>query len=98
MPKVYRLNLSPDQHAELVHARDHHAKPYLRERSGAILKVAMRQSLRQVAYNGLLRRRTPETVKEWCERYQAEGLSGLVVRKGRGRKAVFSPSEPSRSP
>jgi hypothetical protein len=96
MPKVYRLTLTADQSAELIETRDHHAKPYIRERCGAILKVAARQSLRQVAYHGLLRRRNPETVKVWCERYQAEGLAGLVVCEGRGRKAVFSPSEPGR--
>lgn len=97
MPKVYRLSLTATQQAELVQVRDHHVKPYLRERSGAILKVADRQSLRQVAYHGLLRRRTPETIKAWCERYQAEDLAGLKVRAGRGRKAVFFPSEPGRS-
>ena len=93
MPKVYRINLTETQEKELIKARDHHSKPYIRERCAAILKVASGLSLRQTAYNGLLKRREPETVKAWCERYQAEGLSGLIIRGGRGRKAAFSPSK-----
>ena len=97
MPKVYRLSLSPTQAAELVQVRDRHEKAYLRERAAAILKVAQGQSLRQVAYHGLLKRHAPETVKVWCERYLADGVTGLQVRTGRGRKAVFSPVDRGRS-
>jgi hypothetical protein len=97
MPKVYRLNLSAAQKAELQQVRDRHPKAYLRERAAAILKVEAGQSLRQVAYHGLLRRHAPETVKGWCERYLAEGVAGLKVRPGRGRPAIFSPAEPGRS-
>ena len=97
MPKVYRLSLSTAQKAELEQVRDRHEKAYLRERAAAILKVAQGQSLRQVAYQGLLKRRAPETVKGWCERYLADGVAGLKVRTGRGRKAVFSPAERGRS-
>ncbi len=31
-------------------------------------------------------------MSDWIDRYQSEGLAGLVVRKGRGRKPAFSPS------
>ena len=97
MPKVYRINLSPEQKVELEKARDRHVKPYVRERSAAILKVSQGQSLRQVAYHGLLRLHAPETVKAWCERYLATGLAGLLIREGRGRKFGFSPSRRDRS-
>jgi hypothetical protein len=96
MPKVYRVNLSDEQVAELKKAVAGHPKPYIRERAAGILKVAQGGSLRQVAYQGLLRRHTPETVKEWCQRYLAGGISGLLIRKGRGRKPAFSPSERDR--
>lgn len=94
MPKVYRIELNPAQRQELEQARNQHAKAYVRERAAAILKVAERQSLRQVAYHGLLRRHAPETVKTWCERYLAQGLRGLRVREGRGRKPCFFPVTP----
>ena len=98
MPKVYRLQLTEEQKQELTKARNSHPKPFVRERAAAILKVDSGWSLRKTAYEGLLRRHTPETVKEWCERYLLEGLDGLKIRSGRGRKAAFSPYEPRRSP
>jgi transposase len=89
MPKTYPINLSEAQRHELEVARNGHPLAYVRERAAGILKVANGCSLRQVAYVGLLRRHAPETVKEWCERYLAEGLTGLLVREGRGRKPCF---------
>jgi transposase len=88
----YEIKLNDKQEAELEAASRRHPKAYIRERAAAILKVAAGASIRQVALHGLLRRREPETVKEWIARYLAEGLPGLEVRSGRGRKPVFSPS------
>jgi len=93
MPAAYKLELTEEQRAELEMARRRHPKAYVRERAAAILKVDEGASIRQVALKGLLRRRRPETVKEWISRYLAEGLAGLLIRPGRGRKPVFSPSE-----
>ena len=92
MAQSYKLVLTAEQLGELEWARDHHSKPYVRERAAAILKVAEGQSIRQVALNGLLKRREPETVKEWITRYLAEGPAGLLVKPGRGRKPAFFPS------
>ena len=97
MPKVYRISLDEGQKAELEEAVIKHPKFYVRERAAGILKVWEGNSLRQVAYHQLLRRHAPETVKAWCERYLAEGMAGLRVRQGRGRKPAFSPSEPDGS-
>jgi plasmid stabilization system protein ParE len=97
MPAKLTVILSEDQRQELEKARDHHAKAYVREAAAAILKVAAGLSARQVASQGLLKERDPETVSDWIRRYQAEGLAGLQVRAGRGRKAVFFPSEPATS-
>lgn len=47
--------------------------------------------MRQVAAKGLLQTHTEEAVSEWIDRYLEEGLTGLEVRKGRGRKPAFSP-------
>jgi hypothetical protein len=92
MSAAYKLELSDEQKTELEEARRRHPKAYVRERAAAILKVAAGESIRQVALRGLLRRREPEIIKEWIDRYLAEGLPGLKVRPGRGRKPVFSPS------
>ncbi|HEU5102637.1 MAG TPA: hypothetical protein VFU22_26615 [Roseiflexaceae bacterium] len=86
------LELTDAQRAALVQARDHHPKPYIREQAAAILRVADGQSLRQVAAGGILKPRRRETVKLWVDRFLADGIPGLLVRHGRGRKAAFSPS------
>jgi transposase len=91
MPAPLSVPLSPAQEAELAVLRDHAATPYLRERAGAVLKVAAGWSVRRVARDGLLRPRRPETVAAWVRRYLAEGAAGLGIRPGRGRKPAFSP-------
>lgn len=96
MPGRKELKLSAAQQAELVKARNRHPKPYVRERAAAILKVAAGQSMRQVALQGLTKPHEPETVSGWIKRYLQEGVSGLLVRPGAGRKPVFSPSERGR--
>ena len=92
MPKPLTIELTPEQQQELEYARDHHEKPYVRERAAAILKIAAGMSGRQVALHGLLKRRHPDTIYAWVRRYLAEGIAGLLIRPGRGRKPAFSPS------
>jgi hypothetical protein len=87
---IRTLTLTAAQQAELAQARDHDHRPYLRERAAALLKIAAGQSVRAVALHGLLRRRAPETVYAWLNRYQAAGFSGLV-QHARGWRG-FSPS------
>lgn len=92
MGQPLTIRLTPEQRRELEYTRDHHEKPYVRERASAILKIADGLSGRQVALSGLLKQRDPDSVYTWVHRYQAEGLAGLVIRPGRGRKPAFSPS------
>jgi hypothetical protein len=94
MPSRIRIELRPEQVQELEQARDHHHKACVREAAAAILKVAQGQSARQVALNGLLKVRDPESVSAWIARYQSQGISGLIVGQGRGRKPAFFPSQP----
>ena len=96
MPKRLELQLSQSDFDALVTMRDHHPKPYMRERAATVLKVAGGQSGRQVAMSGLLRIRDKDTVYRWVRRYRAEGIRGLGLRPGRGRKPAFSPSLPER--
>jgi len=85
------VTVPPAQRTELAQIRDTHPKPYVRERAAAILKVATGQAVWQVARTGLYRRRCPETVADWIARYQQDGVAGLLVQAGRGRKPAFSP-------
>jgi transposase len=91
MPGRLELVVEPEERAELVKVRDHHPKPYMRERAAALLKIADGVSGRWVARYGLLRTRACDTVYGWVHRYEAEGIAGLNVKPGRGRKPAFSP-------
>jgi hypothetical protein len=86
------LDLTDQQRQELRATLNHHTKPYMRERAGALLKIAAGAAAHAVARQGLLRPREADTVYAWVARYRAEGLAGLLIRKGRGRKPAFSPS------
>ena len=92
MPKHRTLDLSEQQCEELRRYRDHDQRPYLRERAAALLKIADGEKAAEVARRLLLRRHKPDTIYEWQDRYEREGIKGLLIRKGRGRKPAFSPS------
>ena len=91
MPKPLEIKLQASERQELEKVRDKASKAYLRERAAAILKIADGMSALKVAQEGLLKVRQVDTVCDWLHRYQANGLEGLVIRSGRGRKAAFSP-------
>jgi transposase len=92
MSKPRSITLSEMQRQELERVRDHHPRPYYRERASAILKLADGMPLSRIAKSGLLRTRNAETVREWVTRYEQAGLAGLAIRGGRGRKAAFFPN------
>src|SRR5438876_1083176 len=92
MPTPFSVVLSPVQVQELEQVRDHHPKAYVRVKAAGILKVWAGASRRQVASRGLLKPVRRETVQRWIVRYQHEGVAGLLVKSGRGRKPAFSPS------
>ena len=92
MPAPLTIELTEEQLIELKALRDHSDKAYLRERASAILKIAGGTSGRHVARHGLLKSRRTATVYEWVARYRDEGIEGLRIRSGRGRKPAFSPS------
>jgi len=94
MPRIIRIELSEEQKQELQKTRDHAHEAYLRERAAAILKVGAGQTITEVAAQGLLKSRKHETLRDWLKRYLEEGLKGLKIKTGRGRKAAFSPQKP----
>ena len=103
MAQPLQVNLSEEQREELIDVRDHHDKPYMREKAAAVLKVAGSpeeegQSARQVALSGLLRERSPKAVRDWVHTYKVhtykkEGIDGFAVEEGRGQKPAFSPEQ-----
>lgn len=91
MPKRRYFNPTEKEKAELETICDHHEKPYMREKASALLKIAAGQSPHAVALHGLLRPRDPDAIYGWLDRHEAEGVKGLLVKQGRGRKPAFSP-------
>lgn len=85
------LALTETEEQQLRELRDHSAKPYLRERAAALLKVAEGQSAAHVARHALLRPRKPDTLYSWLDRFLIDGSAGLTIHAGRGRKPAFSP-------
>ena len=67
------------------------AYPSIHEKAAALLKIAEGQIASQVAEHGLLQPHDPDIIYRWLKRWQTAGVEGLVVKKGRGRKAAFSP-------
>ncbi len=94
MPAKMQLPLGEAELRTLQEMRDHHPLPYMRERATALLKIGSGRSERDVARSGLLKPRWAGTVADWVKRYKAQGVSGLSIRPGRGRKPVFSPCGP----
>lgn len=91
MPAPLKIELTAEQRQELEEVRDKHPKPYMRERATAILKIADGMSGLQVSREGLYKQRHPDTIYRWVRRYLAEGVKGLEIRKGRGRKPAYFP-------
>ena len=91
---VRRITLSDEQRTELTRIRNADPKAYVRERAAAILKVAEGTPAARVARRGLLRRRRPETVYRWLDRFEKHGIPGLRISPGAGRKPAFGKKEP----
>jgi len=87
----YNLSLAEEELYVLDRLRRTSSSPDVRERASAILKVASGCSASEVARNGLLVPRRPQTVQDWVRNYLKDGLESLLIKKGRGRKPTFPP-------
>jgi len=87
------FELDQFQKETLSAMRDHHPKPYLRVKAAVLLKTAQGIPPAIVARQGILKPLDPDTVYSWLDRYTKEGLAGLYVHSGRGRKPAFFPSQ-----
>lgn len=96
MPRRIEITLSEADRTTLVRWSRQPPKPYLRERARAILLVAGGMPVYQVAQRLRLRIHR-NAVREWVERFVNEGVAGLKIREGRGRKPTFFPPAAERS-
>ena len=87
----HKLQLTDEQTQILRQLRDTGQPAYLRERAGALLKIAAGQSPHKVARSGLLKPRKPDTLYAWLRRYREHGVQGLRHKPGKGRSPAFAP-------
>ena len=83
------LSLTDEERQTLMAHRDHDSQPQIRERCAALLKVAEGQSPHQVARQGLLKPRDPDTVYGWLRLYETKGEQGLLTRLHGGSRRRF---------
>ena len=86
MAQLRKLELTEGKKQELIEHRDHHPSPQVRERCAALLKVAEGKSPYWVARNGLLKKRDPDTVYNWLNIYEEEGIGGLIAHQHGGAR------------
>ena len=86
MTQRRKIELSTKMRQELVELRDQTKQEYVRERCAAILKIADGASAHQVAKEGLLRPRDPDTVYGWMDILEREGITGLQEHKQGGKR------------
>lgn len=93
MPRIRMLRILTETYEDLLYARAHHPKAYVREKAALLVKIAEGMPAAQAAraVHGLVER-APDTVYSWMDAVEADGIEGLVVKPGRGRKPAFSPS------
>jgi len=61
----------------------------VRERCAALLKIAAGQTAHWVAQAGLLKQRDPDTVYNWLNIYEAEGIAGLQTHQQGGNRRGY---------
>ena len=86
MPKVTVIVVTAEDRAALEKGAKYGPTPSFRLRCQAVLlKTDRRTSLDVAQELGCCEM----AVNNWLRRYQEQGLAGLQVRKGRGRKAIL---------
>jgi len=78
------VRLKTREQRELEHYRDHDPRPYVRERCGALLKIAEGAPPQAVARQRVLKPRDPDTLYGWLQVYEEEGVAGLVAHQHGG--------------
>jgi transposase len=85
--KPYRyIQLSAVQTTVLESCFQKHEKAHVRMRSHAILLSSRGWKVPDIAE---LYSKQRDTIRDWFDSWEKEGLAGLLISKGRGRKAVL---------
>lgn len=89
MGKTKIVQLSDEQRQELEAGRRTGKSHAFRERCQMILLKSEKRPSREVAdFLGCHK----ITVNQWVKRFEAEGMAGLTMRPGRGRRAILQVS------
>jgi len=80
------LVLKTREQRELAHYRDPDSRPYVRERGGALLKIAGGEAPQAVATQGVLKPRDPDPLSGWLQVYENEGVTGLLAHPHGGER------------
>lgn len=86
MARRRTLKLSEEQQQTLSALRDQTKEEAVHKRCAALLKIAQGVSAHQMAKQGLLRRRDPDTVYKSLDIYKAEGMAGLQAHRHGGKQ------------
>ena|SRR5687767_8444055 len=89
MGKTKIVQLSDTQHQELEEGRRTGKGEAFRKRCQMILLKSEKHSSREIAHFLGCHK---ITVNEWVKRFEAEGIAGLKMRPGRGRRAILQAS------
>ena len=84
------LVLTAEERTALEQMRDRDARPHLREKAAALLKIAEGQAAYQVALTGLHKPRHPATVYGWLRDWQ----KARTVKVRTATRGPFSPPRP----
>jgi transposase len=86
MGKTKIIQLSDEQRQELEDGRRTGKSHAFRERCQMILLKSEKRPSREIAHFLGCHK---ITVNEWVKRFEAEGIEGLKMRPGRGRRAIL---------
>ena len=82
------LKLTKKERDLLVSIRDKDEKAYRREKAAALLKIGEGQSPHEVAKQGLLKERDPDTIYSWVKDFVTTGIKSLTHKPRRKQKRV----------
>jgi transposase len=90
MKPYLKITLGEDELALLTQSYTNGKKHYVRQRSHALLLLNSGMVVPEIA---VLFGRKEETIRRWYWGWEKDGLSGLDVKEGSGRKAKLSVSD-----
>lgn len=90
MGRFIKVELSDDQRKELENGyRNGKTHAFRLRCQMVLLKSEGRKSQDIADFLGFCQ----QAVNNWLKRYQTSGINGLLVKKGRGRPSILSPTE-----